>query len=230
MQEPIYTAPKGATFWQKLGPGGVVSLGLAFLGLLLLIPVFWRLWQVLKTARGDAPEKVDAILVLGRRLEKNAPTQVFEARLAKALGLWKEGFASNIIVAGGTTGGAEISEAEAGLSWLQHEGVPKDVLFGEDQSQHTLENLFNVRALMTERGWSRLLLVSDPLHLARATAMAGGFGVRVKAVPATECLPRRGSFGWWKRAALEAFLLNWYRTGSLYSRLIRSEAQLARIS
>lgn len=230
MQEPVYTAPPRATFWQKLGPGGLASLGLAFLGLLLVVPVLWRLRQVLRTAKGDGPEHADAILVLGRRLQRNAPTQVFEARLAKAYALWKEGFAPHIIVAGGTTGGAEISEAEAGLIWLQRAGVPESALFAEAQSQHTLENFFHVRTLLMARSWDQLLLVSDPLHLARAKAMAEGFGVQVRAIPATECLPRRGSLGWCKRAAFEAFLLNWYLTGSIYSRLIRSEAQLARIS
>jgi uncharacterized SAM-binding protein YcdF (DUF218 family) len=230
VSETIYTAPPRATFWQKLGPGGLASLGLAFLGLLLVVPVLWRLRQVLRATKGDEPEQADAVLVLGRRLQRNAPTQVFEARLARACALWKEGFAPRIIVAGGTTGGAEISEAEAGLIWLKRAGLPESALLGEAQSQHTLENLFHVRAMMAAQGWSQILLVSDPLHLARAKAMAEGFGMRVKTIPATDCPPRRGSLGWCKRAAFEAFLLNWYLTGSIYSRLIRSEAQLARIS
>ena len=231
MPEP-HAAPARATFRQKLGPGGTSSLALALgLGALALgIPVAWCLRCVLQAARGGAPVPADAILVLGRRLERNHPTEVFRKRLAHAAALWRQGLAPVLIVAGGVTGDARRSEAEAGRAWLLEQGIPGESVLIEDRSQHTLENLFNVRVHLQAEGWKTLILVSDPLHLARALALAQGLGLAVSGAPAHACPPRPGCPSWWLRALREAFLLHWYRTGAAYSRLIRSEAQLARIT
>ncbi len=227
-----YTAPPRSTFWQKLGPGGLASFLLASAGTLLLLglPVGWRLRRVLREAEGEPLAPADLILVLGRRLQDDRPTAVFQARLAHAAALWRRGLAPRILVAGGVTGRASRSEAAAGRDWLLAEGVPAGALLVEDQSQHTLENLFHVRDTLHAEGWSDLLLVSDGLHLARAGALAAGLGLRVRRSPAPDCPPFRGSLAWYRRAALEAFLLHWYHTGLAYSRLIGSRRQLERVT
>ncbi|WLT30720.1 YdcF family protein [Geothrix sp. PMB-07] len=231
MSKPFH-APPHASFLQKLGPGGAASLGLALLSCFGLVGLPWayRLAQVLRGASGDEAAPADAILVLGRRLEADQPTRVFLARLAHAERLWRSGLAPRIFVAGGATGASVRSEAEAGRDWLVARGVPLEAILLEGRSQHTLENLFNVRAEMRDAGWSTLLMVSDSLHLARAQATAQGLGLAVRCSPALEAPPARGSAGWWRRAASEAFLLHWYHTGMLYSRLIRSQRQLERVT
>jgi uncharacterized SAM-binding protein YcdF (DUF218 family) len=227
-----YHAPSRASFLQKLGPGGAATLGLAVLTALGFAGLPWafRFRQVLRGIHGDEPAPADAILVLGRRLEQDRPTQVFEARLAHAEALWRRRLAPRIFVAGGTTGSARRSEAEAGRDWLVARGVPRSALFLEDRSQHTLENLFNVRTDLRAAGWLTLLMVTDPLHLARAKATAQGLDLDVRCSPAQESLPVRGSLAWWRRAAFEAFLLHWYHTGMAYSRLVGSKRQLERVT
>jgi len=227
-----YHAPPRASFPQKLGPGGATTLGLAILTALGFagLPWVFHFRQVLRGIHGDTLIPADAILVLGRRLEQDQPTQVFEARLAHAEALWRLGLAPHIFVAGGTTGNARRSEAEAGRDWLVARGVPVEALILEDRSQHTLENLFNVRADLRVAGWQTLLLVSDPLHLARAKAMAQGLDLEVRCSAAPGSPPVQGSFAWWRRAALEAFLLHWYHTGMAYSRLIGGKRQLDRVT
>jgi uncharacterized SAM-binding protein YcdF (DUF218 family) len=208
-----YVSPPRATFWQKLGPGGFVSLVLALLsGLLTLGLLLWFHWRkVLKAAKGDPLRGADVILVLGRRLEQDQITEVFQHRLEHAASLWLMGLAPRVIVAGGVTGKAIRSEAE-------------------DRSQDTLENLFNIREALRASAWTSVILVSDPLHLARALALSQGFGMDVTGSPAVECPPLRGSFQWWVRSLREAFLLHWYHTGIAYSRLLRSERQLSRVT
>lgn len=227
-----YTAPPRATFWQMLGPGGLISFGLALAsgGLLLGVPVFWRLRQVLRAADGNEFSPSDVILVLGRRLQNDRPTQVFEARLDHAARLLQEGKAPRIVIAGGLTGKSNISEAEVGRERLLKAGIQPEMILVEDRSQHTLENLFNLRETLRGKAWSTLILVSDPLHLARAGALARGLGLNFHCSPATACPPLRGSAGWWSRACYEAFLLHWYHTGVAYSRVIRSERQLSRLT
>ena len=227
-----YQAPAHSSFWQKLGPGGATSFGLAALSVigLLGLPLLWRMREVLGSASRAEEQPCDLILVLGRKLEDDAPTAVFEARLAHGEALWRAGLAPRILVAGGLTGNATRSEAEAGRAWLLARGMPAEAILTEDQSQHTLENLFFVRETLRSMGWRTLLLVSDPLHLTRATAFARGLGLDTRRAPAPVCPPARDSFGWWKRAAFEAFFLHWYRTGLLYSRILGSERQLERIT
>jgi uncharacterized SAM-binding protein YcdF (DUF218 family) len=225
-----YLAPPRASFRQKLGPGGLSSLLLAMLSGLLVLPVLLRVRRVLRGAEGQLPVAADLILVLGRRLLDNRPTAVFEGRLAFAEDLWRGGLAPRILVAGGLTGKSSRSEAAAGRAWLLARGVPAEAVLAEDHSQHTLENLFFVRERMQEQGWRSLLLVSDPLHLARAAALANGLRMNFRCLAAVSCPPRRGSFGWWRRVLSEAFFLHWYATGIWYSRLIRSEKQLARVT
>ena len=186
--------------------------------------------QVLRGSIGDLPQLSDFILVLGRRLEQDRPTAVFQARLAFGEELWRGGLAPRIAVAGGLTGKATLTEAEAGRAWLLARGVPDSAILLEDRSQHTLENLFYLRETLRKEGWQALLLVSDPLHLARAGALARGLGLHARCIPAVACPPTRNSFRWWLRAFHEAFLLHWYHTGMLYSRVIKSEKQLARVT
>jgi uncharacterized SAM-binding protein YcdF (DUF218 family) len=227
-----HAAPPRSTFWQKLGPGGFASLVLAFLGGLLTLglPVWYQRRKVLKAAKGDPLRKADVILVLGRRLERNQITDVFRQRLEHAASLWLMGIAPRVIVTGGVTGDATRSEAEAGLAWLEAQDLPEEAILVEDRSQHTLENLFNIRECLRTRAWSSIVLVSDPLHLARALAVARGLGLDVTGSPAVQCLPRRGTLSWWMRSLREAFLLYWYHTGMTYSRLIRSKRQLSRVT
>ena len=227
-----YAAPPRSTFWQKLGPGGLASFLLAAGGSLLLLglPVGWRLRRVLREATGDPLEPADAILVLGRRLQADQPTAVFEARLAHAADLWRRGLAPRILVAGGLTGRASRSEAEAGRAWLLDHGLPAESVRTEDQSQHTLENLFLLRQTLRLEDWREVILVSDALHLARAGALARGLGLEVRRSPAPACPPTPGSLAWYRRAVVEAFFLHWYHTGLAYSRTIRSRRQLERVT
>jgi len=227
-----YTAPARATLLQKLGPGGLITYLLALATSILFagLPIFWRIRRVLRAAQCEGLVPTDVILVLGRRLQQDQPTAVFQARLAHAAKLWRQGLAPRILVAGGITGKASLSEAEAGLAWLRARELPPEALLAEDRSQHTLENLFWVRELARAEGWRSLTLVSDPLHLARAQAMAEGLGLRTILSPATEAPPKRGTLRWWRRAFSEAFLLHWYHTGMAYSRLTGSRKQLARVT
>lgn len=226
-----HVAPPRATFWQMLGPGGFASLAIALVsGVVSLgIPIWFCHRRVLEASKGEPLRSADAILVLGHRLEGDQLTEVFKRRLEHAASLWLMGLAPRVIVSGGVTGKATWSEAEVGRAWMLEHGVPDELVLVEDRSQHTLENLFNIREDLRTKGWSTLILVSDPLHLARSLAFSRGFGLEVIGSPATACPPHPDSFGWWTRSLREAFLLHWYRIGMVYSRLIRSKRQLSRV-
>lgn len=222
---------RNSTFLSELGPGGLSSLTLAFAtGLLGLgVPVAVRMARVLRLAAGEAPRGADVILILGRELVDDRPTPVFRARLEHGARLWREGWAPELVVSGGLTGDATRSEAEAGREVLLGLGVPAAVIGIERGSRHTLENLFNVRETLRRRGLSHFILVSDPLHLARVSALARGLGLDFVCSAASAAPPRRGSAEWWWRAWREGFLLHWYHVGVAYSRALGSERLLSRV-
>lgn len=223
---------QNSQFLLELGPGGLSSFTLAFgTGLLGLgLPVAFRVPGVLAEAARDERRPSDAVLVLGRRLVDDQPTPVFRARLDHGAQLYRDGWAPRVIVSGGLTGAARRSEAAAGREHLIAAGVPADAVWTEDSSRHTLENLFFVRDTLRRHDWNRLLLVSDPLHLARALAFARGLALDVACSPAPGAPPRRGTPAWWLRAGREAFLLHWYHVGMAYSRLLRSQRLLERVT
>ena len=223
---------KHSTFLGELGPGGLSSLGLALAtGTLGVgIPVAWRLRQVLRCAVGDPLARRDAVLVLGRELENDGISEIFRARLEHGVTLWRQGWAERVVVSGGWTGTASRSEAAAGREHLLTLGVPDEAIAVEERSRFTLENLYNVRETARRSGWRGVLLVSDPLHLARARTMAHGLSLEVLCSPAPHAPPRRGSRGWWARAVREAFLIHWYHVGVTYSRLIGSDRLLSRVT
>lgn len=223
---------RNSHFFLELGPGGLSSLTLAFgTGLLGLgLPVAFRLPGIIAEAARDERRPSDAVLVLGRELVDDLPTPVFRARLDHGAQLYRDGWAPRVVVSGGLTGTARRSEAAAGREYLIAAGVPADAVWTEDSSRHTLENLFFVRETLRRHGWNRLLLVSDPLHLARALAFARGLALDVACSPAPGAPPRRGTPAWWLRAGREAFLLHWYHVGMTYSRLLRSQRLLERVT
>jgi uncharacterized SAM-binding protein YcdF (DUF218 family) len=222
---------RNSTFLSELGPGGLSTLTLASLAALLGLglPIAWRLREVLRAAAGEAPARADAILVLGRELAADLPTPVFRARLERGAELWRAGWAPLVVVSGGMTGRATRSEAAAGREHLLELGVPASAIRIEDRSRFTLENLFNVRGALRAESLGRVLLVSDPLHLARAAALARGLALEVCSSAARAAPPLPGGAAWWLRATREAFLLHWYHVGVAFSRAIGSERMLARV-
>lgn len=212
------------------GPGAASSFLIASMLALLGagIPVLVRLRAVLRGARGAPPSPADAILVLGRVLRADRPTPAFEERLAHGAELFARGLAPRILIAGGMTGNATRSEAAAGEEFLLARGIPAPAIVREDRSRHTLENLFFVREDGRKQGWHTLLLVSDPLHLARVAAYAEGLGMEIVPSPAVKAGPH--GLGYARRALREAFILHWYHVGVAYSRLIRSRRLLERVT
>src|SRR5690349_25035189 len=95
---------------RDMGPGGPVSITLALVtaGLGLGLPVAYRLRTVLGTARRDDRAAADLILVLGRELRGDRPTDVFRARLAHGARLLGEGWAPRILISGGVTGDSRV--------------------------------------------------------------------------------------------------------------------------
>ena len=161
--------------------------------------------------RGNA---TDLVIVHGIKLTRNKIGTDFTVRLDRALKLHHQN-QTLILLLGGFVGSSDISEAEAGRQYLLGKGVNQDFIMIEDQSRHTLENLYEARKLIGNLDLKCCSLLSNRYHLARISANARGMNMNVTLVAAEKEF--KLSFSRLGRFLLEAFYLHWYYTGKYWS-------------
>lgn len=146
--------------------------------LLLSIPllyVAWNFLDVLQTSKRDERPKSDAIVVMGAAQYNGRPSPVFKRRLDHARDLYDDKVAPLIVVLGGKREGDRFTEAEAGAAYLEKE-LPADKVTGVKGGSTTLDSLRRFTGLAEMRKIKKIVIVSDPLHLARSETMAENFG------------------------------------------------------
>ncbi|MDI2031715.1 YdcF family protein [Saccharopolyspora sp. TS4A08] len=161
-------------------------LSRALLGTLLVVVLVIggtaiRVWQV---ARADDRQPVDIVVVLGAAQYHGKPSDILEARLEQALGLYEDGLTDYIVTVGGRKAGDTYTEAQAGKNWLVENGVPRDKIVDVDVGSDTLGSMQAVTDLAEQRRWDTALIVSDPWHSLRARTMATDMGLESWASPA----------------------------------------------
>ncbi len=134
----------------------------------------------------------DAAIVLGAAVYEDRPSPVFEERIRHAVDLYKAGRVRLLVMTGGLGPGDRLTEAEAARRWSLEQGVPPEAILLENASRTTQENLELALPLLRRHGLNRVLLVSDPLHMRRAMAIAGKLGI--EAVPSPT--PTSRYVGW----------------------------------
>lgn len=134
----------------------------------------FRVWQV---AREDVRDQADVIVVLGAAQYNGRPSEIFQARLAKAKALYDQGVAKTIVTAGGKKADDNYTEAHAGAQWLRKRGVPASATLPVGEGSDTLRSLRAVAEQVQKRGWKTAVLVSDPWHSFRARIMADDLGL-----------------------------------------------------
>ena len=157
----------------------------------------------------------DLVIVHGIKLTRNKIGRDFTVRLNRALDLYHQNQAL-ILLLGGFVGSSSISEAEAGRQYLIDQGVKREFLLIEDQSRHTLENLFEARKVIGNLDLKRCSLLSNRYHLARISAFAGGMNMDVTLIAAEKNF--KLTLSGLARFLTEAFYLHWYYTGKFWSR------------
>jgi uncharacterized SAM-binding protein YcdF (DUF218 family) len=134
------------------------------------------------------PEGIEAIVVLGGAVHApSVPGQPAELgadslyRCLYARQLYRAGPACPIIVSGGKVSSSQKTPpvSHAMRDFLAAAGVdPQDIIV-EDLSRNTYENAVNVSKLLREKNLSRVLLVTDAIHLRRSQLCFAGRGVRL---------------------------------------------------
>lgn len=133
----------------------------------------------------------DAALVLGAAVRGGGPGPALQARLDHALSLYRQRRVKKLLLTGGSQAQGATAEALAGQKYLLARKVPAADLLVETRSHSTEGNLYYGREAAAQAGIKGLLLVSDPLHLPRASLIAWDLGLRTEQSPSPDS-PFRG--------------------------------------
>ena len=148
---------------------------------LVLLALVWLLgvaaW-IVHVGNRDQAGPADAIVVLGAAAYDAQPSPVFEARIEHGLDLYRAGHAPTLIFTGGYGGAkARFSESQVARRYALRRDIPESAILIESRSRTTVENLLEARRLMQEHGLHRVIVVSDPLHMARALRLSRQLGI-----------------------------------------------------
>lgn len=136
----------------------------------------WQVYRYAATAF-EQPQSADAAVILGAAAWGNKPSPVFRERIKHGIKLYQNGTVSKLIFTGGTPKAGYPTEAEVGKQFAIKHGIPESDIFTEHSSTNTYDNLKNTRTLMHQHKITSIIIVSDPLHMARASAMADDLGL-----------------------------------------------------
>ncbi len=148
------------------------------------LPVLVGAWllgvalYIIQVGHRDQAAKSDAIIVLGAAAYDAKPSPVFEERIKHGIDLYRRGLAPKLIFTGGYGGvDARFSESQVGKRYAEKHDVPEGAILIETASRTTKQNLTEAAALMRDNGLHRAIVVSDPLHMARAMRLAREAGI-----------------------------------------------------
>ena len=175
---------QSSTRWRR----GLAAAGAGLLGLAC---AFGALMTHLDSyGQTDRAQPAQAIVVLGSRVTaQGVAGNSLRRRALHAVSLYRRGFAPFVICTGGVGDNAP-SEAQSAARLIHNQGVPDDAILLEDQSHSTWENVANTTAICRARGWSEVIVVSEPYHLWRAQRNFAAFGIRAFPSPAQNPQPR----------------------------------------
>jgi uncharacterized SAM-binding protein YcdF (DUF218 family) len=147
---------------------------------LLLLLALWLVGvasYIVWVGERDQAAPADVIIVLGAAAYDARPSPVFAERIRHGIDLYRRGLAKHLIFTGGFGKGARFSESQVAQRYALKHGVPGQAILIETQSRTTHQNLQQAATLMKARGFKRAIVVSDPLHMARALRLAREAGI-----------------------------------------------------
>ncbi len=134
----------------------------------------WIIW----VGDRDQAAPADAIIVLGAAAYDAKPSPVFEERIRHGLDLYRQGYAPKLIFTGGFGGsGARFAESQVARRYALKQKIPAADILIETKSRTTRQNLVEAKRVMAQHGMQRVIVVSDPLHMARALRLSRELGV-----------------------------------------------------
>jgi len=129
----------------------------------------------------------DAVLVLGAATAApGVPGPALRRRLEHGVGVFRARKAAFLLVSGGIVGPPP-AEAHLMREMAMARGIEAERIVVEDQARSTFENAVYAGRIIRERGWGRVVVVTDAFHLPRALFVCRRLGLPVEG----DGVPRR---------------------------------------
>lgn len=160
----------------------IICLSLYFL--IFYTPLMWIIAAPLNISQ--APSAADCIVVFAGGVgESGHAGQGYEERVKYAFELYKKGFAKYLLF---SSGYSYVYKEPFMMQVLAVSlGVPKEAIILEERATNTYENVKFSNQKATARGWDKVILVSSPYHMLRASLVfkkiAGNMKVIYSPVP-----------------------------------------------
>ena len=168
------------------------TLAWCLVAVVVLASAGWFCWVYLQMrAVGDHDDAhpADAIAVFGAAQYNGHPSPVYHARLDHAAALFQRQIAPMVVTLGGSSDNRYgATEGSVGRDYLLAQGVPFSHIIAETESVDTEQQAERLAQISRERGFNRVVVVSDPTHLFRIAALCRQQGLQVYTSP-------RSSFG-----------------------------------
>lgn len=142
-------------------------------------------WVLVNAFREDLTHS-DAIVVMGAAQFDGDPSPVLQNRLDRAFDLYSRDIAPFVITVGGSQPGDRFTEATSGRRYLEARGVDARHIAALREGTNTYNSAAAIAKFVKAHGWTRLTIVTDRMHAARASAMMSSFGFEVHAAPAPD--------------------------------------------
>lgn len=144
------------------------------MGIIAYIVLFGYL--LLKEYTQTRPSSYEAIIVLGAQVNLDGqPSVQLEWRLEKALEMYRQS-PKPMVVTGAKGANEPATEASVMKAWLASKGVPESMIYMDETSMNTRENITNAAKLLPQ-GTMDVLIVTSDYHLPRAIQIARDLGL-----------------------------------------------------
>ena len=148
--------------------------------LLFQTPALW--WVASPLLVTAPPQPAEAIVVFAGGVgESGKAGGGFQERVTQAVALYRAGYAPKLIFSSGYV--FTLREAEVMKAVAIDNGVPADAILLEEAAKNTYDNVRLTKQMLDRNGWNRILLVSSPYHMRRATMTWSKLAPDVAVVP-----------------------------------------------
>ncbi|WP_291982177.1 YdcF family protein [Luteitalea sp.] len=159
----------------------------------------------------DHPETADMIVVAGAGVVGPCqPNLSAVRRVLSAVSLWDGRHAPLLMFTGGAPEGLDCAVSVVMADLAARLGVPRDRLLTETKSRSTRENAVQADQMLRPLGVRHLILVTDQLHMFRASRTFEALGYAVSRASVPVYATHRGNFDMLTSAVRESASIAYY--------------------
>lgn len=178
-----YVYQRGSSPIRKVSPKRRFRMKRLLWSALILVIAAGLLWVAVVLSRINGAEttdpmaKADVGVILGMSMWGDEPSPGLKERLDYGLELYRSGAFTHFVVSGGLDqADYKYTEAEGMKNYLVVKGVPDNVIYLENQSTSTYENLLFSRTVLQQEGLSSAVIITHDFHGRRALEIARELG------------------------------------------------------